>query len=109
MGSPVKLAGSACLLGVTVLIAWRRRRPVAVAVAAGALLAVPTLTGYSSAFYGDSSALYNDVLTAALFFALFLYAYALGSYCPWRRSLLGLATADRRGSWSPPAWGSTRS
>ena len=83
-------ADSACLLGVTLLIAWRRRQPVATAVAAGALLAVPTLTGYSSAFYGDSSALYNDVLQAVLFFALFMYAYALGSYCPWRRSLLGL-------------------
>ena len=72
------------------LIAWRRRRAIAVAVAAGALLTVPTFTGYSSAFYGDSSALYNEVLGATLFFALFMYAYALGSYCPWRRSLLGL-------------------
>ncbi len=88
--SPVEQADSACLLGVTLLIAWRRRWPVAAAVTAGALLAVPTLTGYSSDFYGDSSALYNDVLQAVLFFALFMYAYALGAYCPWRRSLLGL-------------------
>ncbi len=88
--SPVEQADSACLLGVTLLIGWRRRWPVATAVAAGALLAVPTLTGHSSDFYGDSSALYNDVLQAVLFFALFMYAYALGSYCQWRRSLLGL-------------------
>jgi signal transduction histidine kinase len=90
LGSPVEQADSVCLLGVTLLIAWRRRGPVATAVAAGALLAVPTLTGYSSDFYGGSSALYNDALQAVLFFTLFMYAYALGSYCPWRRSLLGL-------------------
>ena len=51
---------------------------------------MPTLTGLLLGFYGDSSAIYNDVLQAVLFFALFMYAYALGSYCPWRRSLLGL-------------------
>ncbi len=92
MGSPVERVDSVCLLGVTALIAWRRRHPVAVAVAASALLTVPTLTGYSSAFYGDSPALYNDVLGATFFAALFMYAYALGSYCPWRRSLLGLVS-----------------
>ncbi len=36
MGSPVKVAISACLLGVTALVAWRRRHPVAVAIGAGA-------------------------------------------------------------------------
>lgn len=90
LSSPVKLAISVGLLGVTVLVAWRRRYPIAVAVAAGALLAVPTVTGYSSAFYSNSAALHNDVLEATVFVALFMYAYALGSYCPWRRSLLGL-------------------
>jgi signal transduction histidine kinase len=92
MSSPAELACSVCLLGVTVFITWRRRQPIAVSVAAGALLTVPTLSGYSSAFYGNSVALYSDVLSATIFFALFMYAYALGSYRPWRRSLIGLVT-----------------
>lgn len=90
LSSPGKLAGSLCVLGAVVLVAWRRRQPVVVAIAAGALLAVPELTIYASDFYRGSSALYNGVLTVAGFSAVFLYAYALGSYCPWRRSLLGL-------------------
>ncbi len=53
---------------------------------------MPTLSGYSSAFYGNSAALYNGVLATTIFFALFMYAYALGSYRPWRRSLIGLVT-----------------
>ena len=90
MGSPAKLACSLCLLGVAALVAWRQRHAVAVAIATGALLTVPTLTGYGSAFYGGSLAIYNDLLEATYFAVLFLDAYALGSYVPWRRSLLGL-------------------
>ena len=37
MSTPAKLACSICLLGVTVLITWRRRQPIAVSVTAGAL------------------------------------------------------------------------
>jgi signal transduction histidine kinase len=90
MSSPVKAASSACLLLAAVLVALRRRRPVAVALTVAALLTVPRLTGYSSAFYGNSLAAYNDVLEAVYFVALFLYAYALGSYCSWKRSLFGV-------------------
>ncbi len=70
------------------------------------LLTVSTTTSYSAAFYSGSSALYNDVLQPTVSVALFMYAYALGSYCPWRRSLLGLlpltgGVLATGGGWNP--------
>jgi signal transduction histidine kinase len=78
-------AGSACLLAFDTLVAWRRRWPVLVAAAAGALVAAPELTRYTSAFYN------NGALSVPALAAVFLYSYALGSHGPWKLSLLGLA------------------
>jgi signal transduction histidine kinase len=74
---PVTMA----VLGFTALVGWCRR-PGIVAIA-GALLVVPEVTGNT---WVDN----NNALSVPLFAALFVYAYALGATCPWRRSLVGL-------------------
>jgi signal transduction histidine kinase len=84
-GSPAVVAAvTACLAGVGLAVWWRRRFPVAVAVAAAVLLVIPLLVpgGYSA-----SNELVGDPAGAAVF----LIALALGSDCRWRRSLWGLA------------------
>ena len=47
LGSPAEVVCSLCLLGTAVLVAWPQRHAVVVAIATGALLTVPTLTGYA--------------------------------------------------------------
>jgi signal transduction histidine kinase len=84
LGSLSPLPASISTLGFTALVVWRRRWPVPVAAVAGVLVAVAEFTPYANAI--DN----NDALGIPLFAALFLYAYALGSGRPWRRSLLGL-------------------
>lgn len=71
-------------LAFTALVGVRRRAPIAVAVAAGILLAIPELTSEGHAY--DNSALVVPGLVA-----VFLYAYTLGSRCSWAPSLIGLA------------------
>jgi signal transduction histidine kinase len=68
------------------LLAWRRRYPVSVAVATGALIAVPEFTHYATAVNN------SDVLTALGIIAVFLYAYALGARARAGPALLGLAS-----------------
>jgi signal transduction histidine kinase len=84
LGSLGTLPSCLSILGFMVLVAWRRNHPVAVAAAAGALVALPELGAHAAAVYGI------DAISVPALAALFLYAYALGSYCPWARSLIGL-------------------
>ena len=76
--------GSACILGFCALVALRRWRPVAVAIAAGILVAIPEFAG--DAFTVNA----NDTFVAG-WAALFLYSYALGSDAPFPLSLIGIA------------------
>lgn len=98
-GSGAKLLDAVCLIGVSALVAFRRRRPVLVAVIVGVLLAIPSLTS-------DSSQAYNSVASLPALPAVFLYAYALGSQCAWPVSLVGLVPltagfALTAGTWNP--------
>jgi signal transduction histidine kinase len=75
---------SLSVLAFSALVAGRRRRPIVVAVAAGALLVVPELTSEAHAYSTSALALPGLV-------AVFLYAYTLGAHCAWAPSLIGLA------------------
>jgi signal transduction histidine kinase len=83
-GKPAAILASASVLAGIGLVAWRRRYPVAVAAAAGILSAVPALTPYGTVIYN------NGPLNGPTVLATFMYAYGLGAYTTWRRSLLGL-------------------
>jgi signal transduction histidine kinase len=83
--SPSMLLDSLSVLLLGALVGWRRRHPVIVAAAAGALLVVLEFTADASSVYETSAAL--SALGSA---AVFLYAYALGSGCPWELSLVGM-------------------
>jgi signal transduction histidine kinase len=84
LGQPDALPDSIAVIGVGVLVAWRQRHPLAIAVGAGVLIAVPEFTRYGSRI--NNSALFVPMLTA-----VFLYAFAIGAGSEWRRSLVGLA------------------
>lgn len=81
---PEGIATSLSALGFTALVGVRRRAPIRVAVAAGVLIAIPELTSEAHAFK-------NSALVVPGLVAVFLYAYTLGSRCPWRLSWVGLA------------------
>jgi signal transduction histidine kinase len=73
---------SLSMIGVSAVVAWRRRYPVLVAVIAGVLVVVP-------AHCPDGAAIYNSAVPVLA--AVFLIGYALGADCSWRRSLPGVA------------------
>ncbi len=77
------VADSLCVVAVCVLVWWRRRCPIAVAVAAGILLFVPYLNP-GGTIVADRAV--SDPAAAASF----LIALALGTQLPWARSLFGL-------------------
>ena len=74
---------SLCMVAVCALVWWRRRFPISVAVAAGALLFIPVLNS-------AGSIVGNQAVSDPAGAATFLIALALGSELPWPRSLLGL-------------------
>ncbi len=81
--SPPVVLDAACTVGVCVLIWWRRRSPVWVAVSAGALIALPLSNS-------GADLVYNGAIGDPSGAAVFLIALALGSELSWRRSLWGL-------------------
>jgi signal transduction histidine kinase len=82
--SPEAVSVSVSVLGSSALLGWRRFRPVPLAVAPGALVAVPEVTRYAPVI--------NNTIPvdASQFIVVFLYAYSLGTDVPWRWSLMGL-------------------
>jgi signal transduction histidine kinase len=82
-GSALVIADSLCMVGVCVLVWWRRRFPISVAIAAGALLLIPY-------FNSAGSIVGNGAVSDPAGAGSFLIALALGSQLPWARSLLGL-------------------
>jgi signal transduction histidine kinase len=81
--SPLVIADSLCMVGVCVLVWWRRRFPIGVAIAAGALLLIPYLNS-AGPVVGNGAV--SDPAGAGSF----LIALALGTQLPWGRSLIGL-------------------
>ena len=79
-----ELPGSICVLGFCALVALRRWRPVAVAVAAGVLIAIPH-------FAHDAPTVYANATFFSGWVAVFLYSYALGSDEAFPFSLVGIA------------------
>jgi signal transduction histidine kinase len=77
------LPGSVCVLGFCALVAGRRRRPVAVAVLAGLLIAIPQ-------FAGDAATVNANGTFVSAWAAVFLYSYALGADAPIPFSLVGI-------------------
>jgi signal transduction histidine kinase len=91
--------GSACVLGFCALVALRRWKPIPVAVAAGALVAIPY-------FAHDASTVYANATFIAGWGAVFVYSYALGSDAPLPLSLLGIVAIlvgvnFSDGGWNP--------
>jgi signal transduction histidine kinase len=78
------LPGSLCVLGFCALVALRRWHPVAVAVLAGLLVAIPQLAG-------DAATVNANATFVSAWAALFLYSYALGADAPFPLSLVGIA------------------
>jgi signal transduction histidine kinase len=78
-----ELPGSVCLLGFCALVALRRWRPVAIAVAAGILMAIPE-------FAGDAATVNANATFIPESAAVFLYSYALGADAPFPLSLVGV-------------------
>jgi signal transduction histidine kinase len=72
-----------CTIAFVGLLPWRHRHPLAVAAAAGVLVAVPYFTSYAATVF-------NSALALPALVAVFLYAFALGTGCPWRQSLIGV-------------------
>jgi len=77
------LPGSLCVLGFCALVALRRWHPVAVAVLAGLLVAIPQLAG-------DAATVNANATFVSAWAALFLYSYALGADAPFPLSLVGI-------------------
>lgn len=84
---PGGVATSLSALAFAALVGVRQRAPIAVAVAAGILLAIPELTGEARLYN-------NSALVVPGLVAVFLYAYTLSSRCPWLPSLIGLAALN---------------
>ena len=82
-GSGLVFFDGACLVAVCVLLWWRRRFPISVAIGAGALLAISYL---NSAGPGVS----DRAVTYPAAAAAFLIGLALGAEVAWLRSLFGL-------------------
>ncbi len=78
------LPASLSVLAFFALVGARRRYPIFVGVAGGALLALPTVID-------EASAINNSAVGLPGLLAVFLIAYSLGANCPWRPSLIGLA------------------
>jgi signal transduction histidine kinase len=78
------LPGSLCVLGFCALVALRRWHPVAVAVLAGLLVALPQLAG-------DAATVNANATFVSAWAALFLYSYGLGADAPFPLSLVGIA------------------
>jgi signal transduction histidine kinase len=93
------LPGSACVLGFCALTALRRWRPVAVAVVAGILIAIPELAG-------DAATVNANATFVSGWAAVFLYSYALGADAPFPLSLVGIVALLAgvnlsAGGWNP--------
>ncbi len=78
------LPGSICVLGFCALVALRRWRPVAVAVTAGVLIAIPH-------FAHDAPTVYANATFFSGWAAVFLYSYTLGADEAFPFSLVGIA------------------
>ena len=78
------LPGALCVLGFCALVAGRRWHPVAVAVLAGLLIAIPD-------FAHDASTVNANATFVSGWAAVFLYSYALGADAPFPLSLVGIA------------------
>lgn len=79
------LPASLSVLAFCALVAARRRRPMMVGLAGGALLALPTIMG-------DATQVNNSAVALPALLAVFLVAYSLGANCQWASSLVGLAS-----------------
>ena len=77
------LPGALCVLGFCALVAGRRWHPVAIAVLAGLLIAIPE-------FAGDAATVNANGTFVSGWAAVFLYSYALGADAPFPLSLVGI-------------------